>query len=262
MSRLSRADASLITGLARRKVREREGLLVAEGVRVVEELLASGVVVRLAAVSPALEETERGRALREAVDGLGVAREVGAGEMNALSDTRANQGVLAVAEAPRVELGSLEPGASGAVLVLDGVQDPGNLGTLARTAAAFGCDALLCLPGTVDAWNPKAIRASAGALFRLPVVAAGVEESFGWLTTAGFALLGADAAGEPIEVAERVRLPPRVALAVGNEGAGLSDSVRRGCERIVRVPMRGGTESLNVAVATGILLYVITRGRE
>ncbi len=262
MSGLSRADTRLVTGLARRKVREEEGLFLAEGVRVVEELLASRVAVRLAVVSPALAETERGRALREALDALGVVREVGPGEMNALSDTRANQGVLAVAETPRAELGSLAPGAAATLLVLDGVQDPGNVGTLARTAAAFGCGGLVRLPGTVDPWNPKAIRASAGALFRLPVVGAGLDEALAWLDDGGFTLLGADAAGEPIEDVVAKSLPPRVALAVGNEGAGLAEPVRRGCDRVVAVPMRGATESLNVAVATGILLYVITRGRE
>jgi TrmH family RNA methyltransferase len=258
VSGLSRADEKLLTGLARRKVRESEGLFLAEGVRVVEELLATGVGVRMAAVSPSLEETARGRDLRRALADLDVVREVGPGALDALSETRTNQGVVAVAEIPRAGLGDLRAEDSTVVLVLDGVQDPGNLGTLARTGAAFGCGALLCLPGTVDPWNAKAVRASAGALFRFPVVSAGVEESLEWLAGGEIALLGADAAGEPVE---DVPVPPRLALAVGNEGAGLGEAVRRGCDRVVSVPMRGGTESLNVAVATGILLYVITRGR-
>jgi RNA methyltransferase, TrmH family len=81
------------------------------------------------------------------------------------------------------------------VLVLDGVQDPGNLGTLARSAAAFGCDALVCLPGTVDPWNPKAVRASAGALFRRPVVQPTLSELWEWLDRHGYLLVGADAGG-------------------------------------------------------------------
>lgn len=259
MSEISRARHNLITGLGRRKVRETEGLFLAEGVRVVEELLAAGIGIRLAVVSPALEETERGRALGEALEKRVEVERVGPGRMDALAETRTSQGVLVVAETPRPTFAGTALADRATVLVLDGVQDPGNLGTLARAAAAFGCGALLCLPGTVDPWNPKAVRASAGALFRMPVLTAAVGESLAWLEGQGFTLLGADAAGEPVEDAP---LPERVALVVGNEGAGLDDAVRSRCDRIVAVPMGGGTESLNVAVATGILLYVITRGRE
>ena len=258
MTELSRTEEKLITGLARRKVRESEGLFLAEGVRVVEEVLAAGIGIRVAAVSPGLEETDRGRALARALDARGVARRAGAGRLDTLADTRTSQGVLVVAETPRRTLDDVPPEGRSVVLVLDGVQDPGNLGTLARSAAAFGCGALLCLPGTVDPWNPKAVRASAGALLRLPVIVAGADESLDRLAERGFIALGADAMGEPVET---VRRGERVALVVGNEGAGLSGAVRARCAGLVAVPMPGGTESLNVAVATGILLYEITRGR-
>ncbi|HUG40039.1 MAG TPA: RNA methyltransferase [Longimicrobiales bacterium] len=258
MSELSASHERLITALARRKVRAQEGLFLAEGVRVVEELLAAGVGIRVAVVAPTLEETERGRAIAATLHQRGDVARVGPARMDRLSETRTSQGVLVVAEAPGATLDAIPVPPRTTVLVLDGVQDPGNLGTLARSAAGFGCGALLCLTGTVDPWNPKAVRASAGALFRLPVVTAGVDESLAWLERGGFELLGADAAGEPID---RVAFPERVALAVGNEGAGLGESVRAGCDRIVAVPMREGTESLNVAVAAGILLYVMTRGR-
>ena len=258
MTELTRAHEKLITGLTRRKVRESEGLFLAEGVRVVEELLRAGVPLRVAVTAPALEETERGRALRAALEARGEVVRVGPGVMDTLAETRTSQGVLVVAESPRRDLAGVELTGRATVLVLDGVQDPGNLGTLTRSAAAFGCAALVCLPGTVDPWNPKAVRASAGALFRLPVLTPGLEESMAWLAEAGFAVVGADSAGEPVEGAA---LGDRVALVVGNEGAGLTDEVRSRCDRVVAVPMREGTESLNVAVATGILLYVITRGR-
>lgn len=257
MIELSRSHARLITGLARRKVRESEGLFIAEGVRVVEEVVRSGLGMRLAVVSPALEESERGRALLGALEGRAELARVGPGQMDALADTRTSQGVLVVAEAPRASLEDLSVEEQATALLLDGVQDPGNVGTLARAAAAFGCAALVCLPGTVDPWNPKAVRASAGGLFRLPVVTAG-EGALDWLVSAGFAILGADAGGENVEA---VAIPGRSALVVGNEGAGLAPGVRERCDRIVGVPMVEGSESLNVAVAAGILLYVITRGR-
>lgn len=259
MTAPSGAELKLITGLARRKVRAKEGFLLAEGVRVVEELLAAGLTVRLAVTSPALGETERGRALAAALGTRGVpVRAVGGARMHELAETRTSQGVLVVAEVPRAGLERLPVG-DGVLLVLDGVQDPGNLGTLARSAAAFGCGGLVCLPGTVDPWNPKAVRASAGALFRLPVVMEAAAPALRWLSEGGVRLVGADASGEPVESAA---LPSRIAVAVGNEGAGLTAEVASACDGFVAVPMPGGTESLNVAVATGILLYVITRGRK
>lgn len=258
MPALSRADARLIRALERRKSREAEGLFRAEGVRVVEELLRAGLAPRLALVSPKLVESERGRALRAALDvGHGPSiREVGDGELARLSETRTPQGVLVVAPTPRPELAGLQPRGRAFALVLDGVQDPGNLGTLARSAAAFGCMALICLPGTVDPWNAKAVRSSAGALFHLPVVVPDPAVAWEWLDEHGFAAWGADAAGEPVNDATR---PQRVALVVGNEGAGLGAEARSRCARQVAVPMAEGTESLNVAVAAGILMYAITR---
>lgn len=255
---LSHGETGRIRGLHRRKAREREGRFLAEGVRVVEELLAAGVVLRVAVVSSAIEDTERGARLAARLKAATEVRRVPDSELRELADTATTQGVLVVADIPSAPLSGLSPEPGSVALLLDGVQDPGNLGTLARSAAAFGCGALLCLPGTVDPWNPKAVRASAGALFRMPVAQPSSLELDDWLDRHRYALLGADAAGAPV-----LDEPPpgRVALAVGNEGAGLSDGLRARCDRLVSVPMRGGTESLNVAVAGAILLYELTKER-
>lgn len=258
---LSRAEAKRVGKLAHRRERDREGLFLAEGVRVVEELLAAGIVLRMAVLASSLDDTERGRLLRHRLQqradrGGTVVREVPDATLRELADTATTQGVLVVAETPRAALDALRPGGASVALVLDGVQDPGNLGTLARSAAAFGCEALVCLPGTVDPWNPKGIRASAGALFRLPVVQPTLSELAEWLDQHGYLLTAADAGGPSVTAAA---LPQRVALALGNEGAGLTEAVAARCERVVSVPMRGGTESLNVAVAGAILLYELTR---
>lgn len=258
MSVLTRAEERLVRRLQETRRRRDEGLFLAEGVRLLEELLDAGVDLQLAVVSPALVETARGAALSRRLAGRTVVREVPDSELNGLAATQSPQGVLAVAGIPSVELATLEPRGAATVLVLDGVQDPGNIGTLARAAVAFGCDLLACLPGTVDPWNPKAVRASAGALLRVPVIQVEPGDLWEWLETHGFAVLGADAAGEPVAGLPRIQ---RVALVVGNEGAGLGDEARARCQRLVAVPMHGGTESLNVAVATGILLYEITRER-
>ncbi|MEJ2185283.1 MAG: RNA methyltransferase [Gemmatimonadota bacterium] len=249
---LSRAEERLVRGLARRRVREREARFLAEGVRVVEELLAAGLAPELVIVSPGLEATERGRRLAAALDGPAV-RRVSDGELARLADTETPQGVLAVASVPAANLPESDRGEP--LLVLDGVQDPGNVGTLMRTAAAFGVSAVVALPGTADPWNPKVVRAAAGTCFRVPAVQTDPAALGAWAERQGYTLLGADAGGTPVEA---LAIPDRLALVVGNEGAGLSPAMAAGVDARVAIPMRGA-ESLNVAVAAGILLYLMTR---
>lgn len=255
---LTRSEERLLRGLGRRRPRSDRGLFLAEGIRVVEELLEAGHVPRLAVVSPSLSDSSRGAALASRLAAAGPIRSVREGALKRLAGTRSPQGVLAVAEIPAVDLDARVPTDPSTVLILDAVQDPGNIGTLARSAAAFGCELVATLPGTADPWNPKSVRASAGALFRLASVEIGPDALWAWLDRHGFETIGADTRGGAVDPAT---LPSRVALVVGNEGAGIGDDARRRCHRLVAVSMRGGTESLNVAVATGILLYELTRGR-
>ena len=252
---LSRGLRARIAALKQRKNREREGLFLAEGVRVVEELLTSAIVPRFLVVSPSLEDTERGaRLVERAMDRVAVHRTEEA-ELRRLAGTDTPQGVIAVAEMPRHDLGAL--GAEGGLLlVLDGVQDPGNLGTLARTADAFAARGAIALPGTVDCWNPKVVRAAAGSLFRLPVVHADADVAGAWLTRNGWRVFAADVDGVDVESVERA---VRSALIVGNEGSGLSRSARALAHQTVTIRMPGRAESLNVAIAAGILMYEFTR---
>ncbi len=112
----------------------------------------------------------------------------------------------------------------------------------------------MALPGTVDPWNSKSVRAAAGSSFRLPIVAAGWGEAAAWLRGHGFELLAAAAGGDPAGPGAE-----RAALVVGNEGAGVSPEVGEGVDRIVGIPLRGRAESLNVAAAAAILLYELSR---
>jgi TrmH family RNA methyltransferase len=249
---------TLARDLRRRKARQRQGLFVAEGVRTVEELLDSPLDTRGALVSPALAATPRGRALRERLDGLGTPLlELSEADFASAADTEAPQGVLAIAEQPVLPPAALADRiGDGAVrlLVLDGVQDPGNVGTILRSAAALGAAGIVALPGTVDLWSAKVVRASMGALFRLPTTGDTAEAAAAFLAAQRIVLWGADGAGAPVG-ALAATAPERLAVAVGNEGAGLSDPVRRVAERLVAVPSSGLVESLNVAVAASILLY-------
>ncbi|HEX5830798.1 MAG TPA: RNA methyltransferase [Gemmatimonadaceae bacterium] len=246
---------TLARDLRRRRARERQGLFVAEGVRTVEELLASPLRVRGLLTTSDLEDTERGRRLLEEAARRGVERlQVTEADFRSAAETESPQGVLAVGVAPAVTLSALRLPATARVLVLDAVQDPGNVGTILRTAAALGVAATVALPGTVDVWNAKVVRSAMGALFRHPVIPSTTEQLAGWLAEQAVPLWGADARGEPLD---GVEAPARVAIAVGNEGAGLTPPVRAIAARLVSLPIASEVESLNVAVATGILLYVL-----
>src|SRR5437879_7118757 len=159
---------STVRDLQRRKARGRRGLAVLEGVRLVEEALAAGLEFKGALVSPDLARTTRGHALTAELASQAIAvEEVGSRTFGDLAGTDTPQGILAVVQ-PR--LWALTDIAGGPMLVVDGVQDPGNVGTLIRTAHALGASASLLLRGSADPMNPKALRAAMGATFRHPVV--------------------------------------------------------------------------------------------
>ncbi len=250
---------STIRDLHRRKGRERRELTLAEGVRLLEEALAAGVAVRGAATSPTLEGTPRGTALKARLERAGVAlEEVDDDELARLADTEHPQGIVAVVEPRQWALDDIPVGPASVVLVLEGVQDPGNVGALARTALGLGAAGLVALPGTADLYNPKALRGSMGALFRLPSVSSPAESFVAWARGSGLALWTTAMSGTPVSEARR---EGPIALLVGNEGAGVRPELAAVAARAVAIPLGSGVESLNVAVAAGILLYEVTRDR-
>ena len=256
----SKGDPLLTTirDLARRRGRERRGLALAEGVRLVEEALAAGVPVRGAAVSSALEGTPRGAALKTALASRRVPLlEVTPGELEALADTEQPQGIVAVVEPRGRRLEDIPTAAGSVVLVLDAVQDPGNVGTMLRSALALGASGVVALKGTAELTNPKVLRGSMGAAFRLPAATADIDGFIAWARSRGVELIVAAADGEPVTRGRRGSAP--IALVVGNEGAGVSPSLAAAAARRVAIPLAPTVESLNVAVAAGILLYEVSR---
>lgn len=248
---------TLARDLKRRKAREKRALFVAEGIRCVEELLKSKLKIEGALVSPELVSTDRGAALLTALAERKLeVLDVSAKEFDSAAETDSPQGVLAIAAIPQGGIEGMLEGSRVRVVVLDGIQDPGNAGTILRTAAALGAAATLALPGTVDLWNAKVVRSSAGAQFRHLTAAVTEEELANLLRRERLELWAADVGGEAL----RTRTPPaRLAIAVGNEGAGLSSTVQGLATRVVSLPIGGGVESLNVAVAAGILLYELSK---
>ena len=248
---------TLVRDLRLRRGRERRGLALAEGVRLVEEALAAEISIRHLLASPALEATPRGRSLKAALASAGHSIvPLGEGDFDQLAATQHPQGILAVIEPPRWQLEAIHPGAFAPVLVLDGVQDPGNVGTMVRTAFALGAAGILALPGTAELTNPKTLRATMGGYFRLPCVEVDETGFRRWAESAGVRVLLAAVDGLPPDGVRGTSL----AVVVGNEGQGIRPSLAAWAPGRIGIALRKGAESLNVAVAAGILLYEVTRG--
>jgi TrmH family RNA methyltransferase len=167
-----------------------------------------------------------------------------------IADTVSPKGVIAVAKKPRYPAERR----GDALLVLDRIRDPGNVGALIRTADALGAGGALCVKGTADPFSPKVVRAAAGALFRLPVYeSGGPEETLSALRAEGYRIVALDARGPAL--CWETDLTGRVALVVGNEGEGVSPCFTGSADAVVRVPMTEGAESLNAAAAAGMAMY-------
>ena len=245
----------MLTRLGSARGRVREGLVLVEGVRAAAEALASGLVVRFVVCSRALTRSPAGEELLGELERRGLTPDwVGEREMAAVSATASPQGILLVGEEPSFAPEALHLASDARFLALDGIQDPGNLGTLVRTACAFDLKAVIALDGTVDPWNARVVRAAAGSVFRIPVVRARWTEMGAW--AAGARVIVADAAGQD---AATLSVTPPWMLVVGNEGAGVREEIREVANAWAAVPMAGPADSLNAAVAGAIVLYALTR---
>lgn len=174
-------------------------------------------------------------------------------------ETESPQGIAALVEPPRFSLADALAGSNPLVLITAGLQDPGNLGTLIRSAEAFGASGVLALPGTVHVWNAKVLRASAGSAFRVPVVYERSARVFDALAERRIPVLAA-VAGDAVP-STRMNLSGPAAILIGNEGSGLSVELLERAHSRIAVPMPGPVESLNAAVAASILLYEAARQR-
>lgn len=258
-SRSNPVIKSLRRLLSDRRRREKEGCFLVEGVHLVEEALSSGWPVRLILHTP-VAAVRAGFLLQKAKEQGIPLLAVEEGLMAELAETVTPQGIMALVEMSRYNLQSLLESAPSLLVLVDGVQDPGNLGTIVRSAAAAGAQGVVLLPGTVDLYNPKTIRATMGSLFHLQVVAVEERAEALWcIKGAGFLLVaGVPAGGKPLY---ELDLTGPVALAVGNEARGLSPELLACSDFLATIPMPGRAESLNVAAAASIMLYEVVRQR-
>lgn len=285
--------------LGRRSARKEEGRFVIEGVNLLEEALAAGATVEAVYVDGAWAEGLSHRLLPDNASGgeaggetrsddvsgddaglvpadghqrlsgllercssagTGVF-ELEPGVLARVAGTVTPQPVIAVVETPIFELDQLRVGGPDLVVVCVDVRDPGNAGTVARSAWAAGADALVCCDGTVDLWSPKAVRSSAGAVLHVPIVTAGpAAEVLAEIGEWGLRRLGTVPKGGIDYAAQD--LTTRVALVFGNEAAGLPvEELGEHLDGLVSIPMAGGAESLNVGMAAAVLCFEVTRQR-
>ncbi len=230
-----------------RAYRREQGEYLCDGVKLLDEALRWGAAVKTAVFSEDVDVPE----LPEGVRAVRVPREL----MRAVSPMETPQGALFTVRLPDEPLPQTLCGAR--YLVLDGVQDPGNVGTILRTADAFGCEAVLLVNGCADVFSPKTARATMGAVFRIPAYACTVDELCALLTRSGLPLYGTALREDTVDL-RSVPLA-RAAVAIGSEGRGLSAEVLAHCEKTLKIPMQPRCESLNAAMAACVVLWEMYR---
>jgi RNA methyltransferase, TrmH family len=235
-----------------RGLRTRRGQIAIEGEHLVNEAVRSGLKVQTVFLSSASEELSRNCTWGDA-EVLLLSEDV----FSSAAATENPQGIAALIEPPEWRLEQILRDVP-LVVIAAALQDPGNLGTLIRSAEAFGASGMILLPGTVSLWNSKTLRASSGSAFRLPMVAIPALEAFSALHNHGVRVLAATARGG----STFPEFAGPVALLVGNEGTGLRESWLSEADARVTIPYPGPVESLNAAVAGSVLLYEAARQRQ
>lgn len=236
--------------LGDRKTRAENGVFAVEGDHLCGELVSADFEITLAVYTEKAAEKypDTLKALvKKAKTAVVITEELS----EYISDTKAPQGLFAAAKTRELALSEN----ARRVIVLDGVQDPGNVGTIVRTAEAFGADGVVLLSGCADIRSPKTLRASMGSAFRLPVVNAAVRDLTKIL--GGFAVYGAMLDDTAKRLGE-VKFPEKTAVVIGSEGRGISPEVAGLCGEKLYIPIKGA-ESLNAAAAAAVLLWELTK---
>ncbi len=232
------------------------GLIALEGRHLVEEALRSGLRITALFVRSGSLGLLKDLPLPVHTEILELPPDI----FSSAVTTESPQPIAGLAVAPGFTLDNILAKPRPLILVSAGLQDPGNLGTIVRSAEAFGASGIVALPGTVSIWNPKALRASSGSAFRLPFVSTSANDLFAALRKYRIRTVATAAdSGTP---APQANLSQPIALFIGNEGNGLASELANRCDVRITIPCPGPVESLNAAIAASILLYEASRQRE
>lgn len=251
VERITSRSNPLVTRLrklnSKRSARREEGVFCGEGPKLLAEALKWGAELEtvICAEGVSLPDLPPKTRVVEVPESL----------LSAVADTESPQGVVFVCKSSGLALPEKLEGKR--YLVLDGVQDPGNVGTIWRTADAFGADGLILCSGCADPYSPKTVRSTMGAIFRLPVYEASLEETAAKLDEAGIPLYTTALREDTVDVRE-VSLA-KAAVIIGSEGRGVSDLALQLCKQTLKIPMTSRCESLNAAVAASVVLWEMAR---
>ncbi len=260
ISSQSNQNIKFVRSLRQRKEREQSGLFFVEGIRLVGEAAQLGAAIETLVAAPELLSSAFATELLETQRARGVPLlEVNAEVFRSLSLKEGPQGLGAVIHQRWEVLRDVQPGPELGWVALDAAQDPGNVGTILRTGDAVGSAGLILFGNSTDPYDPATLRASMGAIFSQRLVKASFEEFWDWKRQHGYTVVGtSDKANYDYQAA--IYKPPLV-LLMGSERQGLAPEQQANCDLVVSIPMVGRSDSLNLAVATGVVLYEIFNQR-
>ncbi len=247
-----------LSRLYRSRTRRQEGCFVLEGKRIISAALNSDAEFLYTYLTPSFAEDSTNRALIQLLEEKSQNYLLTDSIFAELADTVNPQGIIAVVKEPDFFADQFLADAE-QVLVLDRIQDPGNMGTIIRTALAAGFDGIISLKGSVDIYNLKVLRATMGAIFNLPVWQKVTKAQFKKIlteTASDFELIGADLTGEKYHFEHNYR--QKTMVIIGNEASGIDSELLKLCDQLIKIPILGEIESLNAAIATSIIIYEIT----
>lgn len=246
--------------LHRRRYRDQSRLYIAEGLRLVEDLSSTDMIQEVY-YTDRLVSSPRGQELLEQLQESGVNVYLCSEEaFGDIADTDNTQGILAIVHQPELVVNWEHKLKQGLVLVVDQIQDPGNLGTIMRTALAAGVDGIWMIKGTVDPFNPKVVRSSMGAVQKLPLASMTARECAELSSRFGLKLIAADL--ENADPYYDTDLAQPCAIVIGNEGSGIQLELLKHCTERIFIPLANDVESLNASVAAAVLIYESVRQRQ
>jgi TrmH family RNA methyltransferase len=250
---LTNSTVKAVRSLHMRRAREESGLFLVEGLRSVLEAVDLGRAPQILLFGPvALDRPQLARAVAAAKEVLEVSEAV----LAKISRRDNPQMVLGVFDQRTVPLANLDPASSACWVALEAVRDPGNLGTIIRTADGAGCGGVILIGDCCDPFSVEAVRATMGSIFATPLATATVDAFLAWRRAWPGAVVGAHLGAETDFRSAPYRAPNLVLM--GNEQAGLTPALAKACDVTVKIPMRGRADSLNLAVATGVMIYAVT----
>jgi TrmH family RNA methyltransferase len=249
-----------VRALSQRKRRAETGLFLAEGLKLVADAVDGGWKVEtLVVAAEMMRHPVAGRVAATARTHGALVLEANNAVMESVTRRENPQAVVGVFRQRLVELSALDPAAATVIVVLEGIRDPGNLGTILRTADAAGASAVVLVGETTDPFGLEAVRASMGSIFNVPVVRAGLDAFLAWREGFRGPVVGTHLSGA-VDYRTVPYAEPAM-LVMGTEQSGLSDRLAAACSHLVKIPMAGKADSLNLAVSTAVALYEMRRGK-